>query len=348
MTGLSISSTYKSFGDVQALRGVTFDVAKGEIVAVLGPSGCGKTTLLAVIAGLETPDQGEISWQGKSLTGIPTHERGMGLMFQDLMLFPHRNVYANVAFGLEMLKIEPAVIEKQVGKMLEFVGLRNFKARQIHSLSGGEQQRVALARSLAPNPRLLMLDEPFSSLDRTLRERLILELRKVLRNLNQTALYITHDQEEAFGLADRVVVMNEGEVVQIGTPEAIYSQPICEFVARFLGFKNICQGRRLGNKIQTPMGDFQIPSRTRHRVNKDQEDITFLLRPDQVHIETGGTHQIQGIIQEKSFRGGLTTLVVDTMGNTLKFEFQSGQSLPGSGETVNLFFNSDEAIQILA
>lgn len=347
MKGLSITNIHKSYGEVQALHSITFDVAEGEIVAVLGPSGCGKSTLLSVISGLETPDQGEITWQGKSLASVPTYKREMGLMFQDLMLFPHRNVYANVAFGLEMSKQDPVKIRTKVSKLLDFVGLGGYDSRQVHTLSGGEQQRVALARSLAPSPRILMLDEPFSSLDRTLRERLILELRKILRQVNQTALYITHDQEEAFGLADRVVVLNHGQVAQIGTPEDIYTHPASEFVARFLGYKNFLEGKLHAGQIKTPLGDFPIPSTDHHLAGKDRGNVTLLLRPDQVSFQAGRTNQILGTVLERSFRGGFSILVIDVKGKIFTFEFQSGQHLPETGETTNLYFNSESAIQIL-
>ena len=347
MQGLKIREISKSFGRIHALDRVSFDVEKGEIVAVLGPSGCGKSTLLAIIAGLESADQGELHWHGNSIMDMPTHKRGFGLMFQDFMLFPHRKVDANIAFGLEMLKWNETEIKAQVTKMLAFVGLSGYGHRSIDTLSGGEQQRVALARSLAPSPKLLMLDEPFSSLDRTLRERLIPDLRKILRQLNQTALYITHDQEEAFGLADRVVLMNKGCVAQIGTPESIYSQPETEFVARFLGLKNIFTGTLLNDEIQTEFGNFLAPMVRRQSDRIDGKEITLLLRPDQVQIKPKGDYKLKGVIRERTFRGGLTTMVVNIHGKKLSLEFQSGHLLPEAGETVNLDFDPDKAFQIL-
>ena len=348
MNGLLIQEVSKTYGELHALDGISFKVGEGEIVAVLGPSGCGKSTLLSIISGLEPADKGEISWQGVSLSNVPTHKRGFGLMFQDLMLFPHRNVQANIAFGLEMMKWDETDINKQVETMLSFVGLSGYEVRSIHTLSGGEQQRVALARSLAPRPRLLMLDEPFSSLDRSLRERLIQDLKQVLKALNQTALYITHDQEEAFSLADRVVVMNKGQVVQIGTPESIYTQPKNEFVARFLGFKNIFNGILRGKNIVTSIGNFKTPTLTQTLGKKDGVEKKLLLRPDKVKIKGEGDHQLQGIVIERAFRGGLSTLVLDVKGKRLTFEFQSGLPLPPPGKTVKLDFIPDEAIQFLS
>jgi ABC-type Fe3+/spermidine/putrescine transport system ATPase subunit len=345
MAGLSIHRLLKTYAQVQALRGISFEVAKGEVVAVLGPSGCGKSTLLELIAGLELPDGGQIFWDEIPLAGIPTYQRGFGLMFQDYMLFPHLNVFKNVAFGLEMAHWEYHEIEKRVIQMLDFVGLAAYRERHVQALSGGEQQRVALARSLAPSPRLLMLDEPFSSLDRTLRERLISDLRQVLKQLGQTALYITHDQEEAFSLADRVIVMQAGQAAQVGTPETIYNQPASEFVARFLGFKNIFRGTIRNQLLLTPFGEFIIQS---GESLPNQGEVTFLLRPDTSRLTRPGDHQIRGVIRERTFRGGLSYMRVDVGPTILDFEFQSGNNLPGEGETLYLSFVPARTFQILS
>lgn len=345
MQGLEIRQLYKSFGPVKALRGISFDVPEGEVVAVLGPSGCGKSTLLGLIAGLEPPDRGEIRWKGVSQAGIPTHQRGFGLMFQDYMLFPHRSVFQNVAFGLEMQHRSHQEIQARVNQMLDFVGLNGYRDRSIHALSGGEQQRVALARALAPGPRLLMLDEPFSSLDRTLREGLVSGLRRVLKHMRQTALYITHDQEEAFGLADRVVVMQSGRVAQTGTPEAIYNQPATDFVARFLGFKNIFPGILQDSLLITPFGQFQFSLESEP---PGARDCTFLLRPDMARISRAGDHQIHGTVLERSFRGGLSHLRVEVGSTNLSFEFQSGLDIPAVGETIYLSCEPQQTFQILS
>jgi ABC-type Fe3+/spermidine/putrescine transport system ATPase subunit len=349
MTGLEIKNIHKAYNGTQALRGVSFSVQVGEIVALLGPSGCGKSTLLSIIAGLEDHDQGNVFWNGESIIHIPTFKRGFGLMFQDYMLFPHKNVHSNVSFGLEMLKWDREKINKRIADILDFVGLSGYGPRDINTLSGGEQQRVALARSMAPNPRLLMLDEPFSSLDRALRERLISELKNILGAMNQTALYVTHDQEEAFALADRVVVIDFGKVIQIGTPEEIYKKPLSELMARFLGFKNIFKGRIDGDYIHTPIGEFKLehfPGTLQTSTGEDNT-ITVLLRPDTTRIDPVGTHQISGTIQERIFRGSIGHMVIDSDGLKLTFEFNTNYNLPNIGDRITLHFDPQEALQIL-
>ena len=263
MPGLEIQHVTRRFGSTIAVQDVSFQVAPGEIVAVVGPSGCGKSTLLSIVAGLLSPDSGDVLWDGGSLRHLPTHRRGFGLMFQDFVLFPHRNVFDNVAFGLQMAGMDSEQIQQRVAEALELVGLPGFGERDVNTLSGGEQQRIALARSIAPRPRLLMLDEPLGALDRALRERLVEDLRPILRRMHQTALYVTHDQEEAFALADRVVLMNAGRVEQIGAPMQLYNHPETEFVARFLGLDNLLGGQRVcdqaGCWVETPLGRWPAP-----------------------------------------------------------------------------------------
>jgi ABC-type Fe3+/spermidine/putrescine transport system ATPase subunit len=343
LNDLQVSDIHKSYGETHALRGVSFSVSDGEIVAVLGPSGCGKSTLLSIIAGLEIADKGEIFWNGQSLENVPPHQRGFGLMFQDYALFPHMNVFDNIAFGLRMTGIPPSETQQRVLESLQLVGLPGYEARDVNTLSGGEQQRVALARSLAPQPQFLMLDEPLGSLDRTLREGLMLELRAILRKLHQTALYVTHDQEEAFSLADRVVVMNIGGVAQIGIPQTIYNQPASLFVARFLGLQNLFPGqiRRIDDQyvIETPLG--RIPT-SRHEEGK----VTVLVRPEAVHLDDQGEIKQEGIVVERTFRGGTCRAVIGVGDVPLTLEFPSNTDLPTEGEQVQLSFNPLEAVQI--
>jgi len=235
---LDVQGISKSFGATRALDNVSFTLEAGETLAIIGPSGCGKSTLLSIIAGLTPPDAGDVFWNNRTLAGTPTHQRGFGLMFQEYALFPHLNVIDNVAFGLR----GPDRLRAATG-ILERVGLAGFERRDVQTLSGGEQQRVALARALAPRPQLLMLDEPLGALDRALREQLTGELRKLLREFEQTAIYVTHDQQEAFGIADKVLVMNAGRVAQWGSPESVYRSPADEWVRQFLGPGRVMDGR---------------------------------------------------------------------------------------------------------
>ncbi len=236
---LSCRNLTVRFGDTAALAGADIDVPSGEVVAVMGPSGSGKSTLLRVVAGLQHPDTGTVQWDGAPLDDVPPHQRGFGLMFQDYALFPHRTVARNVAFGLEMAGEDAPAIDARVSEMLEIVGLGGYGDREIEGLSGGEQQRVALARTLAPAPRLVMLDEPVGSLDRQLRERIVVDMRRIFTDLDVTALYVTHDREEAFEIADRVAVMRSGNLVRIDEPETLWNDPQSRFLASFLGHDNI-------------------------------------------------------------------------------------------------------------
>jgi len=353
MKGLQVKNISKSYETTQVLHNISFDVKVGDIVAVLGPSGCGKSTLLSIIAGIEKPEKGEILWNRNSQNDIPPHERNFGLMFQDYMLFPHKNVAGNIAFGLEMLGWGKDEVNERVNQVLDFVGIPNYGDRRISTLSGGEQQRTALARSLAPRPYLLLLDEPISSLDRTLRERLLIDLPHILKRLNQTAIYVTHDQEEAFALADEIVVMNEGQIIQAGTPEDIYTNPKTELIARFLGFRNIFTAIINDNKIQSPIG--RIPIRDIGNLNlvkvdkMDGTDIKILIRPDAMsEFKTQKRNAtLNCIILERSFRGSLCQLDVSVENHNLRFDLQSSSTIPKPGEQAKLFFSPGEAFHFL-
>lgn len=341
--GLSLTEIYKSFGEVNALRRVSFDVAQGEIVALLGPSGCGKSTLLTLIAGLDEPDGGSITWNGEPVADIPPHLRGFGFMFQDYALFPHMNVFDNIAFGLRMSHLEKSKVEQRVQEALALVGMQGFAQREVINLSGGEQQRVALARSLAPRPHLLMLDEPLGALDRTLREHLVFELGDILHQLHQTAIYVTHDQEEAFAFADRVVLLNAGEVEQIGSPHNIYHQPASEFVARFLGMDNIIQG-----VVRQVDGGYMVESQigTLPLLRPASGKITFLLRPDAVSLGEEGSSHLRGRVARRSFRGSACRLTVEVNQTLLTFEFSSNLNIPQVDEMVTIGFDPVEAIKV--
>jgi thiamine transport system ATP-binding protein len=236
---LRVENVTVRFDGKDALAEASLDVADGEIVTVLGPSGSGKTTLLRVIAGLQVPDEGRVLLDGIDLTAAAPHRRGIGLVFQDHALFPHRDVRGNVSFGLRMRGDSPEAIDARTTELLELVGLAGFEQRSVATLSGGEQQRVALARALAPEPRVLLLDEPLGSLDRRLRDRLLEDLSGLFDELELTAVYVTHDQTEAFTLGDRVAVMRAGRVVQVASPDELWAHPLDEDIARFLGLANV-------------------------------------------------------------------------------------------------------------
>ncbi|MCX4673933.1 ABC transporter ATP-binding protein [Streptomyces sp. NBC_01433] len=275
---LRLEAATVRFGKRAALDAVDLEVADHEIVCVLGPSGSGKSTLLRVVAGLQAMDGGRVLLDGADQAGVPVHRRGLGLMFQDHQLFPHRDVGANVGFGLRMHGSGRAETDREVGELLDLVGLPGAERRAVAALSGGEQQRVALARALAPRPKLLMLDEPLGQLDRSLRERLVVELRTLFGRLGTTVLAVTHDQGEAFALADRVVVMRDGRIAQVGTPLEVWQRPASAFVARFLGFDNVVDATVTGTAADTAWGKVPVPE------GSPQGRCDLLVRPAGVRI----------------------------------------------------------------
>ncbi len=321
---LQIRDISKWFEGTQILRELSFSLHEGEILSLLGPSGSGKTTLLRVIAGLEVPDAGQVFFDGRDLAAVPPHRRGFGLMFQEYALFPHKNVFENVAFGLRMQSLADGAIERRVAEMLDLVGMTGFEGRDVNRLSGGERQRVALARSLAPRPQLLMLDEPLGALDRALRERLLVELRDILQRVGQTAIYVTHDQQEAFALADRVLIMHEGRIEQAGTPEAVYRRPANEFVARFLGLTNLLPGRVVESGppsvVQTGAGRMTTEGPKKWPANAR---VLVLLAQTATPSSAPQTddNTIHGVVQECTFRGKDYQVAVRVVGGeTLHFD----------------------------
>jgi ABC-type Fe3+/spermidine/putrescine transport system ATPase subunit len=275
---LEVHHIYKAYEGKPLLNNISFKVDTGETVCLLGASGSGKSTLLRIIAGLEEADSGFISFGGVNLTLTPAHLRDFGLVFQDYALFPHLNVNENVAFGLKMRRLPQEEITQRVANSLEMVNLSGFDSRRVTDLSGGEQQRVALARALATRPRLLMFDEPLGALDRTLREDLLYELRSILHQTHIPAIYVTHDQEEAFTIADRVLILHDGKIVRQGTPADVWANPESTFVAGFLGLGNIVQGKLKSDKgeVETPLGVFKVNCDHKY---SEGDNVHLLARP---------------------------------------------------------------------
>ncbi len=331
MSFLSIAHIDKTFDETPVLHDINLVVDRGEIVCLLGPSGCGKTTLLRIIAGLESPDAGHVLLEGKDITSLPSHRRDFGLMFQDYVLFPHMTVKENIAFGLKMHNWSVEATDARVDELLGVVDLLGYEDRRVYELSGGQQQRVALARSLAPNPRLLMLDEPLGALDRTLRDQLLGELRAILKQVMQTAIYVTHDQLEAFAVADRVALMQNGRIHQLDKPEALYRRPISPFAARFLGMQNILEGRVIALQpvfIETKVGVLQL--RTAPSGMRVGEAVMLVVRPEGARVTSKVVHapnHLTLILVNRSFRGAHSLIQLTTKDETVLLSFE----VPGIG-----------------
>jgi putrescine transport system ATP-binding protein len=305
---LAVVRASKRFGSVVALDDVSLDVGPGEFFALLGPSGCGKTTLMRLIAGFEAPDAGRLALEGQDLCALPPYRRPVNMMFQSYALFPHLDVFGNIAFGLRRKGLLREAVKRRVEELLDIVQLQGFGARRIEQLSGGQKQRVALARSLAPGPKLLLLDEPLGALDRKLREETQLQLKQIQRRLNTAFVIVTHDQEEALALADRIAVMRAGRIEQIGAPPDVYRRPQTRFVADFIGATNLIEGRvsrRDGLWFVAPFGQIALAA----CALEDGAGATLSLRPEDIHLSRDGDG-LPGRVTQASFRGQSTLLWV--------------------------------------
>ncbi|MFD9079187.1 ABC transporter ATP-binding protein [Streptomyces erythrochromogenes] len=339
MTLLQLEGVSVRFGERAVVDSVDLAVAEHETVCVLGPSGSGKSTLLRVVAGLQQVSGGRVLLDGADQAAVPVHRRGVGLMFQDHQLFPHRDVGANVSFGLRMRGggrgAGRGSYAGRVAELLELVGLPGAQGRAVASLSGGEQQRVALARALAPSPRLLMLDEPLGQLDRGLRERLVVELRGLFSRLGTTVLAVTHDQGEAFALADRVVVMRDGRIAQAGTPLEVWQRPASEFVARFLGFENVVPATVTGTVAATAWGKVPVPA------GSPEGEQRLLVRPAGVVLREAG---LPCEVVSRTFRGTHVALLLRP-GNGPVLEAECGLAgAPAVGDRVAVAFTPAEVV----
>ena len=329
------------------LENLNLHLADHEILCLLGKSGSGKSTLLRIIAGLEKPDHGDIFWNGVSILNVPPFKRNFGLMFQDYALFPHLTVFENIAFGLEMNKVNSEKIPPIVEKLLKQVGMESFANRKVTELSGGEQQRVALARALAPQPHLLMLDEPLGALDHTLRVSLLAELRRILGENGIPSVYVTHDQDEAFSIADRIALLHDGVIVQTDTPENIFLKPKSVWVARFLGLNNLLPA--------TGVTDSQILLKLNDRTIYltipleyplvEGQKIWVLFRDEKLQLTNDADFSIKGIIKESIFKGSnyethveITPGTVFSVINEKKFQ---------AGTEIELFYSPEDLLALL-
>ena len=339
---LGLSHLSKRFGTVQAVTDIDLAIGEGEFFSLLGPSGCGKSTLLRLIAGFEFPDEGSITIDGADITAWPPERRPTNMVFQSYAIFPHLNVFDNIAFGLRRARLDRAELAKRVADALAMVRLEGFGDRRSTELSGGQRQRVALARALVRRPKVLLLDEPLGALDKRLREAMQLELRQLQRELGTTFLFVTHDQEEALSMSDRVAVMSEGRVLQIAAPRALYETPNCKEVADFIGSMNFFEatftGRESGGilvdgglagkaRIDNPPGSLMPGAR-----------VVLALRPERISVSSSGT--VSGKVATATYLGERTHLLVAVEGLprpiAVTIQNTSSQKLPACGETIGL------------
>ena len=297
---VSLRDIVVEFDGQRILDGLNLDIHDKEFVTLLGPSGCGKTTTLRLIAGFLEPNSGKVLLKGEDITGVPPYKRPVNTVFQKYALFPHLNVFENVAFGLRLKKMDEETIRRKVRNMLEVVGLKGFERRSISQMSGGQQQRVAIARSLVNEPEILLLDEPLGALDLKLRKEMQLELKRLQREMNITFIYVTHDQEEALTMSDTVVVMNGGKVQQIGTPEDIYNEPKNAFVADFIGDSNIVDGVMHRDFLVSFSGvDFPCVDRGFAR----EQSVQVVVRPEDIEVVSPVEGQLVGVVNDVIFKG---------------------------------------------
>ena len=308
-TIIKIENLAKAFGEKVVLENINLDIKRGEFVTLLGPSGCGKTTLLRMLAGFMQPDSGTITMEDKDILSMPPHKRPLNTVFQRYALFPHLDVYENIAFGLKLKKVDAKEIEKRVRKALKMVSMTDYEDRDVNSLSGGQQQRVAIARAIVNQPQVLLLDEPLAALDLKMRKDMQMELKQMHEALGITFIYVTHDQEEALTLSDTIVVMSEGKIQQIGTPTDIYNEPVNSFVADFIGESNILNGTMIKDKEVEFIG---------HKFECVDEGfgentaVDVVVRPEDISICDAEHGAITGVVKNVTFKGVHYEMIVET------------------------------------
>ncbi|MFD0693584.1 ABC transporter ATP-binding protein [Paenibacillus sp. GCM10027628] len=354
MAYLEISNLTKSFNGNRVLDKIDISIEKGTFLSLLGPSGCGKTTTMKMVAGFERQDEGTISISGQTIDALPPYRRNIGMVFQSYALFPHMTVAQNVAYGLEQQKMARTDIRREVAKALEMVQLTGFEQRKPRQLSGGQQQRVALARALVIKPSLLLLDESLSALDKNLRTAMQIELRMIQKEIGITTIFVTHDQEEAMTLSDRIAVMKGGKIVQIGSPNAIYEKPSNTFVAGFIGHSNFLRGtvREMnGDRMLLSIdqgGNMTIPAPASDTAIQPGQTIIVSIRPERIRLSKADTDDtgVKGTIKFITYVGSLSTYLIDVNGQEMKVQLQNdtGASVFSQGDEVCLNWNADNQI----
>jgi putative spermidine/putrescine transport system ATP-binding protein len=351
MSFLSITSATKSFGTNTVVKGFDLEVQKGEFVSFLGPSGCGKTTVLRMIAGFETPTTGKVMIDGQDVTNLAPNKRRIGMVFQAYALFPNMNVFGNIAFGLKIAGLGKAETEDRVKEMLKLIGLEHLAARYPYEMSGGQQQRVALARALAPRPQVLLLDEPLSALDAKIRVSLREEIRDIQRKLGITTVFVTHDQEEAMSISDRMVVMNAGRADQIGTPAEIYNRPSTSFVASFVGTLNILKAKVTDRSARmVSLGGNTI--RLKEEIRSSDGILSLALRPEALSLAPAERQDVavEGTVTNVNFMGSIIRIHMELAEETIVFDmFNSPHLMPPSvGQRTLAHFSSADVFEVAA
>ncbi len=342
MASIRLHDLTKRFGRVVAVNRLRLEIQEGELVTLLGPSGCGKTTTLRIIGGFEHPDGGDVFFADRAVTRLPPEKRNTGIVFQNYALFPHLTVNENVAFGLEVRGVSRPEIARRVGAILDKVQLSGLGGRYVHQLSGGQQQRTALARALVISPQVLLLDEPLANLDAKLREEMRFYIRHLQQEFGITTVYVTHDQAEAMVLADRIVVMRDGVLQQVGAPHEIYQRPQTAWVADFIGLSNFLRGTVVNRQngqvsVRTPMGTFDAIGTGTHG------PVLMVLRPESLHFQGAGANRLRGIVRERAFLGNLLDYRVEC-GPDCVLRVQADPSrVYQPGEQVDLTFAPSDA-----
>lgn len=343
----------KRFGDVIALENIDLEIAEGELFFLLGPSGCGKTTCLRIVAGFYQPDEGELYFGKRRMNDVPPHKRNTGMVFQNYALWPHMTVYENVAYGLDVRKVSASEKRRRVQQALEIVHMEEYAQRTPNQLSGGQQQRVALARALVIEPEVLLLDEPLSNLDAQLRLEMRQEIKRIHRETGITALYVTHDQKEALSLADRLAVMKDGRVIQVGSPREVYTHPVNRFVAGFIGETNFLEGHVVEREseqigVKTPVGTVFSSQAEGFQIG---EAITLSVRPESLVVSTeavGALNELPAVVQRITYLGNVEELELSlSNGHEMKaLHPNPGSRNLGSGSVVYLSFAASDVVPL--